>query len=65
MIDKHLLPVLRQKYFFWDKPLWKRDWLPGQRVEELLHKGLVSLSYIFAANDAEPMIIMDKFHEYK
>jgi len=38
MIDKNLSPVLRQKYFIWNKPLWKRDWLPGQRVEELLHK---------------------------
>jgi len=65
MIDKDLSPVLRQKCFVWDKPLWKRDWLPGQQVEELLREWFVSRLYIFAENHAEPMIIMDIFHEYK
>jgi len=32
-IDKDLSPVLRQKCFIWDKPLWKRNGLPCQRVE--------------------------------
>jgi len=65
MIDKDLLPVLRQKCFVWNKPLWKRDGLPGQRVEELLHKWLVSLFNLVAEHHAEIVIqCFDDFSRY-